>query len=325
MGIAIIVPDCDYSNANLGQVTLQGSVPLKSLGINGESSVTGTSSQYYVSYTPAITTDRSVKWSVVSGSTYAAINADTGNLLILPDADSSEVVIKVESLTDNSIYATKTVTVTYSNTDALVLREGMALVSDGTAYLNAAQYFDGTRRWNTGALNMEIVFKIYEAGSENLHIFGISMSTSTTNKGYLDAVYIGNTPVLRFGGIKDGELYTDANNIANSLYKYSSYMNGNITVQKNGNIVFTQAVASCNTVQTDLFPLFARTSNGGSGFAVYSGAANVGIYSFKLATEDDGNVCDLVPCTYNDVPAMYDKISNQVLTVVDGGSFTLNQ
>lgn len=328
MGIAIIVPNCDFSDANLGKVTLTGFVPVSSITINGESTVTGSSSQYSVGYFPSNTSERRVRWSIESGNEYAAINIETGNLLILPNANNSQVVIKATSTANNNVYATKTVTVTYSATDPLVIMDGMALVSEGSAYLDAAEYFAGAKRWNTVALNMEIVFKIYETGSDNLHIFGDSMRTgsgSSTKNGYLDAVYLGSQSKLRFGGIKTPDIYSDTSNVANSLYKFSSYMNGNISIEKDENIVFTQPTVGCDTMAQDLFPLFARITNGGSGWTTYPGAANVGIYSFKLATQADGDVCDLVPCLYNGTPAMYERISEKVLTKIGDGSFTLRQ
>lgn len=338
MGIAIIVPDCDFSSANLGKVTLTGRVPITALSISGLSVVNGSTYQYSAVYTPSNTTERGVIWTIESGSAYAAIGSETGNLAILPNANNAQVVIKATSTANSSIYATKTVTVTYSSSNPLeVYDEGqLALVSDGTAYINAAEFFTGAKRWNTIALKMEIVFKIYETGSDNLHIFGVSMSTgSGTSKkaGYLDAVYLGGQSKLRFGGDGSPDIYSDTSNIANSLYKFSSimgsmmdddYTSGNITIEKNGNVLFTQPIVGCDTIATDIFPLFARNNNGGSGFTLYPGAANVGIYSFKLKTQNDGKVCEIYPCLYNGTPAAYDAVSKQVLTTLGtGGTFHL--
>lgn len=330
MGIAIIVPNCDFSEANLGKVTLSG-IPVAEIIITGDSDVRGTSAQYSVDYIPTTTSERDVVWSIESGSEYASINSNTGSLTIKSGANNSQVTIKATSIANSDIYATKTITVTYDA--SLVIKEGMALVSDGTAYLNAAQYFTGAKRWNTIALRMEIVFKIYEAGSSNLHIFGLSESHgsgASKKEAYLDAVYLGGSSSLRFGGDGFVNIYSDTSNVANSLYKYSCMMNGdytsgNITIEKDGDGIFTEAIAGCTTMEQAVFPLFARITNSGGGWTTYPGAANVGIYSFKLATQAGGNVCDLVPCTYNGVKSMYDKVSEQVLTAVDGGVFTLNQ
>lgn len=332
MGIALILPECDFSDKSLGKVTIKGNVPLTGISIVGDDNVNGVEAQYTCMYSPVVTTDRDVVWSVESGSQYAYINPSTGLLLVLEGASNANVTIKASSALHPDIYATKNIVVTYNATEPLVLREGLALVSDGTAYLNAAQYFTGAKRWNTIALRMEIVFKIYETGSDNLHIFGISANTGsgTSHKfGYLDAVYLGGQSKLRFGGDGSADILSDTSNIANSLYKFSSIMNddytsGNITIEKNGNVLFTQPIAGCDTIATDIFPLFARNTNGGSGFSVYTGAANVGIYSFKLATQAGGDVCEIYPCLYNGTPAAYDAVSNQVMTTLGtGGTFHL--
>lgn len=325
MGIALILPECDFSDKSLGKVTIKGNVPLTGISIVGDNNVNGVEAQYTCMYNPTVTTERDIVWSVESGNQYAYINPTTGKLLVLEGASNANVTIKAVSALHPNIYATKNIVVTYNAMEPLILREGLALVSDGTAYLNAAEYFTGAKRWNTIALNMEIVFKIYETGSDNLHIFGVSISTSGRNVGYLDAVYLGGQSKLRFGGDRHQAIYSDTSNVANSLYKFSSYMNGNISIEKDGNVVFTQPTVGCDTMAQNLFPLFARITNGGSGWTTYPGAANVGIYSFKLATQADGDVCDLVPCLYNSTPAMYDRISEKVLTTIDGGSFTLRQ
>lgn len=324
MGIALILPECDFSDKSLGKVTIKGNVPLSDISIVGDDNVNGVEAQYTCMYSPAVTTERDVVWSVESGNQYAYINPTTGKLLVLEGASNANVTIKAVSALHPEIDATKNIVVTYNATEPLILREGLALVSDGTAYLNAAQYFNGAKRWNTGHLNMEIIFKIYETGSDNLHIFGVSMSTRS-GAGYIDAVYLGGQSKLRFAGNGSSGIYSDTSDVANSLYKFSSYMNGNITIEKEGSVLFEQTTAGYGTMATDLFPLFARNSNSGSGWTTYPGAANVGIYSFKLSTEADGAVCYLVPCTYNGVKSMYDKVSEQVLTAVNGGVFTLNQ
>ena len=328
MGIALILPECDFNSKSLGKVTIKGNVPLTGISIVGDDNVNGVEAQYTCMYNPAVTTERDVVWSVESGNQYAYINPTTGKLLVLEGASNANVTIKAVSALYPDIYATKNIVVTYNATEPLILREGLALVSDGMAYLNAAQYFSGAKRWNTIALNMEIVFKIYETGSDNLHIFGVgfaSGSGSSRRGGYLDAVYLGGQSKLRFGGDGNPGIYSDTSNVANSLYKFSSYMNGNIAIEKEGSVLLEQPTVECDTIATDLFPLFARNNNGGSGWTLYAGAANVGIYSFKLATQAGGDVCDLIPCIYNGVKSMYDKVSGQVLTTINGGVFTLNQ
>ena len=113
MGLAIIVPGVNYSGP--GKVTLTGSVPVTAFIIRGADSVNNESNTeaYHLDFTPNNTTQRSVTWSVVSGSAYASINSSTGVLTVLSGANSDTVVIRATSQADNTIYADKTLTVTY--------------------------------------------------------------------------------------------------------------------------------------------------------------------------------------------------------------------
>lgn len=87
---------------------------LTAIAITGSSSVNGKTAQYAVSYTPSNTTLTGVTWSVVTGGTYATIDASSGLLTILSAASASSVKIRATSTHDNSIYGEKTITVTYS-------------------------------------------------------------------------------------------------------------------------------------------------------------------------------------------------------------------
>lgn len=120
MGSVIIIPNF-FPPDNLGKVTLKNVVPVESIGIVGDATVTGTTATYEASFTPSTTTQRSVTWSVESGGTYATINANTGVLTILQGANNSPVTIKATSTADATIYATKTLSVTYHEESSVQL------------------------------------------------------------------------------------------------------------------------------------------------------------------------------------------------------------
>lgn len=113
MGLAIIVPNVSFGDANLGKVTLSGNVPIRGLYINLEDSYAGTAVDLKCSYLPANTTQRNVVWSIESGSEYAFVSGSV--LTILEGADSDEVVVKCTSVSNPSIYAEKTISVTYQS------------------------------------------------------------------------------------------------------------------------------------------------------------------------------------------------------------------
>ena len=116
MGHAVILPNIDFSNSGMGKVTIPTPpVVLVSLSIVAENSYSGSSTDSFnlsVTYNPANTTQTGVTWSIESGSSYASITSG-GVLSILSGADSDEVVVKATSTVNSSIYATKTITVTY--------------------------------------------------------------------------------------------------------------------------------------------------------------------------------------------------------------------
>ena len=131
MGIAVIIPNVNYGDANLGKVTLQQGVPLRSMTIVGPDEVTEPTI-FSVNFFPANTSQRGIVWSVQSGGTYASIDADTGELTPIVGAVASEVVIRATSTDNNTIYAEKTVSVSYG----MVYEERAGLVGDGTARMS---------------------------------------------------------------------------------------------------------------------------------------------------------------------------------------------
>lgn len=114
MGKAIVLDNVSFAGLNYGQVTPIGNVPLSSLAIVGQDSVTGgtEAATYSVNYTPANTYQRGVVWSITSGSEYASIDSATGVLDILPGANNSSVTILATSAYNPLITASKTISVT---------------------------------------------------------------------------------------------------------------------------------------------------------------------------------------------------------------------
>lgn len=89
-------------------------IALTGLVISGDSTVNNDSNtaQFSVSYTPSNTTQRGILWSVVSGSDYASID-EKGKLTVKGGANGSAVKIRATSKDNSSVYAEKSVTVTY--------------------------------------------------------------------------------------------------------------------------------------------------------------------------------------------------------------------
>ena len=104
MGIAIIIPNIDFSGENLGQVHQSGTPVLTSITIEGDD-VVYKSSQYNIVYNPEGTTLTGVTWEIVSGNEYASINNE-GVLTVLSGAMGENVRIKAISTHDLTIEST---------------------------------------------------------------------------------------------------------------------------------------------------------------------------------------------------------------------------
>lgn len=102
-----------YANPN-NTIIDKVDIDITGLGILGPSTVNDVSNtaQFQVTYSPSNTTQRSITWSVVSGPDYASID-EKGLLTVKGGANGSTVKIRATSKDNSSVYAEKSVTVTY--------------------------------------------------------------------------------------------------------------------------------------------------------------------------------------------------------------------
>ena len=102
-----------YANPN-NTVIDKVDIDITGLGILGPSTVNDVSNtaQFQVTYSPSNTTQRGIIWSVVSGSDYASID-EKGMLTVKGGANGSTVKVRATSKDNSSVYAEKSVTVTY--------------------------------------------------------------------------------------------------------------------------------------------------------------------------------------------------------------------
>ena len=187
MGIAVIIPNVNFQDANLGKVTLQQGVPLRSMTIVGPDEVTEPT-VFNVNFFPANTSQRGIVWSIVSGGIYASIDEDTGELTPIVGAVLNDVVIRATSAADSDIYAEKTVTVSYG----MVYAEKTALVGDGVAYLHTNYYINPASKISidyqidnlpaaTGTLQYRTIWGAFAGGSVPIsrHLLQIKSPAAT--------------------------------------------------------------------------------------------------------------------------------------------------
>lgn len=109
-----------YANPN-NTVIDKVDIDITGLGILGPSTVNDVSNtaQFQVTYSPSNTTQRSITWSVVSGSDYASIDGN-GMLTVKSNAKRSEVKVRATSTDKPNIYAEKSVNVTYFSAEVSI-------------------------------------------------------------------------------------------------------------------------------------------------------------------------------------------------------------
>lgn len=109
-----------YANPN-NTVIDKVDIDITGLGILGPSTVNDVSNtaQFQVTYSPSNTTQRSITWSVVSGSDYASID-EKGLLTVKGGANGSTVKIRATSTDKPNIYAEKSVNITYFSAEVSI-------------------------------------------------------------------------------------------------------------------------------------------------------------------------------------------------------------
>ena len=109
-----------YANPN-NTIIDKVDIDITGLGILGPSTVNDVSNtaQFQVTYSPSNTTQRSITWSVVSGSDYASIDGN-GKLTVKSNAKGNEVKVRATSTDKPNIYAEKSVNVTYFSADVSI-------------------------------------------------------------------------------------------------------------------------------------------------------------------------------------------------------------
>lgn len=109
-----------YANSN-NTVIDKVDIDITGLGILGPSTVNDVSNtaQFQVTYSPSNTTQRSITWSVVSGSDYASIDGN-GKLTVKSNAKGNVVKVRATSTDKPNIYAEKSVNVTYFSAEVSI-------------------------------------------------------------------------------------------------------------------------------------------------------------------------------------------------------------
>ena len=185
-----IVDAWDAVAAGVTVNTAGDAVALTGLSVSGDSTVgnMGNKAQYSVEYSPSDTTQRGVIWSVTSGSAYASID-ESGLLTVKSGANGNAVTIRATSKENTSIYAEKTVTVTYMLltvpvTDVTLNKSALSLSVGDSEILVATvvppRATDKSVVWSSSAPS---VASVDQGGKVTAKSAGSAVITVTTNDG----------------------------------------------------------------------------------------------------------------------------------------------
>lgn len=131
MGRAFIIPNVNFGDTGLGKVNLTGNMPLRSFSIVAPNKITATQYQLQLQYAPLNTTQRAVKWSIVSGEQYASINPNTGVLNIVLGTINKTVIVRASSVPTTYI-AEKSIVVTHTGSNPIIYK----IEKEYTSFIN---------------------------------------------------------------------------------------------------------------------------------------------------------------------------------------------
>ena len=313
MGIAILVPGADYSERNLGQVTINGTIPVTGISIIGPDEI-ATSGQYRASFAPPFTTQRGVTWSITSGSQYASI-LPSGVLVAAEGASSSPVTIRCTSIADNTIYAEKTVSVTAGD---LIIKN--YIQGDGVGFFVLPGGF---------LLGGKITYRgTYASGNNTYNLCSMySSGTGTGSKSSRIAMYTNsNGKVTGMSGMGGFGTLSKSNIIYRYIWQLSSTTESSDGI---GYIYNDETGALLNTggsgaaFLNGIIGIFTYIT-GGPG-TIYSGEGQLmgdGKFYGLTIEKDDEVLADYHACKYQGNIAIIDLVSENIYYPTNGSGLT---
>lgn len=307
MGTAIICPNLNFGNVNLGRVTLSKIVPVQSIRIVAPETFIGVSLQIGLSFLPLNTSQRTVVWSITSGSAYATINDTTGVLTILSGASGNDVIVKATSMVDPSIIAQATIAVTYSDSEKVVTFFDW-LKTDGNSYFSIGKL----NRYDKITIVGKTLGSLTPIGS----IFGVAKNASGDN--WIYSIIYGGQGQVRLG-VDSSEHTHDLS--ANTEFTHSiNFATGEIVY---GSVTQTLSVAESAFVNNETpFECYVFAANKGGGIASLMGTNQ---YALKqLTIERNGAIIhDFRPASDDYNKGAFDNVTGKFAQNIGTGEFTV--
>lgn len=345
MGKAIILENLDFSRNNIGSVTIRRNTPVIGLSISAEDIFIGEFLQLRTVYNPVDTTQVGVIWSIESGSEYATVD-NYGKLTVLSAAEEAEnVVVKAVSTFNSSVYATKTISVTYEHqSDELtaITIEGNSTVTGLQANYTAA--YTPSNTWKTG-VTWQIVSGSEYCSITNSGVLAIKEGASSS------PVTIRATSIVDptiYGEKQISVTYLDAIYFEDPVVKAICVQNWDTNNDGELSMIEAKAVTGLNNEfynNTEItsfneFRFFTNVTNfkrGGRGFQNCSNLRSIklpaslvdiaGVYGacFQRCTSlekiDISNVTSLGTFCFSGCTALTEVLLNQSLTSIPASTF----
>lgn len=309
MGLALIIPNINFSGANLGRVTPAEDVPLVSLSVSGPDSVTGDAdaATYLPVYNPVNTNQRSVAWSVQSGGTYATITTG-GVLTILQGASESPVTIRVTSSVNPLIYADKTITVTYATQPGILPDEA---IPAELIYSTGYSSFIDTNIIPTARMSFEADVLWVQASGGYASFFGYNINDVrfAVHRNSAGKNEIG------YGGAHQGTYPTTSLHYQRTKMRISMTESGATieTYDLAGTLLNTDSITySASITLSQTIGLLGRKN---SSTTIDSGCWRGGLGRFKLYGDANFEtlVADFIPCYYQNNFGFWDAVAEEFL------------
>ena len=183
MGIAIIIPDINFDDVNIGKVTPAKEINVKSLSII-KGTISGNNIPLLIQYSPLNATNKGVVWKS-SNKTIAVVNTD-GVVEVQQGAKSTPVTITAKLEADMSITASIDLEVTFTNVLKIPFNTGLVTMTNNKSemFTCAEDLFgDSYPQWT---------LMLY---SENIAIQG---GGNQINQGERYVFYTKNVPNFKF-------------------------------------------------------------------------------------------------------------------------------
>lgn len=303
MGHAFIVPGADYRANNLGAVTPTGNIPIQGIAVVGSASVYVTA-KYTAAFVPTFTTQRSVVWSITSGSEYASIDQN-GVLTGVPEIENKSVTIRCTSSYDNTIYGEKTVVVTTAD---LVYYDWLS--SDGTDFVITSGLHE--------KYNVKAVAKCKHSGT-NTYVFECMYQENST-VARMAAYNNSSSKVSALVGAAGYKNYTTMSGTVKYRYEFNVGASGggdsSCYVYNDADNTQIGSTTSTNICLSGIFHIM-RAGVGAANIdpqytEPYLTPAGAKFYGLKVTDTANGDavLAEIKPCIYHGMPGVYDTVAD---------------